>query len=65
MDAATATHLRVTGTELDGHSVDFLHELALIPEAYKLCKKSLAYDHYIIFNCHTIEVGVINRAKII
>lgn len=57
MDAATATHLRVTGTELDGHSVDFLHELALIPEAHELCEESLAHDHNVIFNCHTLKVG--------
>jgi hypothetical protein len=52
MDTAAATHLRVAGAKLDGHSVDLLYELTLIPEAHKLCEKSLAHDHYIVLNCH-------------
>ena len=60
MDAATTTNLRVTWTKFDRYSVNLLNEFTFIPEAYEFRKKSLAHDHNIILNSHTIKVGFFN-----
>jgi hypothetical protein len=56
VDTATTNWLGITRTQLDGYSVDALHELIICPQFDKFGKQYLPYDHYVVSNSHTSKI---------